>query len=154
MKFKVEPSQDAASVRLTGDIDDDIDAVLVAVEKAAGKKDLVIDCDEIGKINSIGVKGWIGAIQRWKATRKVSFKCCHHNFIDMAIMVPAFTEGCRIMSLQATFVCEECARERLLLVEFKEKLAVMPHDLICTKCAGKLKSADLESDVEFVVANS
>ena len=133
MKIKVDAAGSVAHLALKGDIDDGAQAAMGDVEGAIGKRHIVVDCDGIGRINSIGVKGWIAGLESWRRNRQVSFKNCHHNFIDMAIMVPAFAEGCEILSLQATFTCEDCRRERLLLVEVKDDAPVRPKDLVCTR---------------------
>ena len=152
MKFKVSAMGEAALVLLSGDIDSDVEEVVSAIDTAVGEKNLVFDCQDLRRINSIGVKGWINAVNRWGKRRPVAFRNCPHAFIDMAIMVPAFLGTCEIQSFQATFKCDNCGREALQLVEVKGKQATGTQPTVCPKCGGKLlPGVDLESDLEFVL---
>lgn len=151
MKFKVSALGEAALVLLSGDIDSDVDDVTAAIDAAAASGDLVFDCQDLRRITSIGVKGWIAAVNRWQKTRKVAFRNCPHAFIDMAIMVPAFIGDSDIASFKATFKCDNCHREVMQVIEMTGKQAKGTQPGTCSKCGGKLlPGADLESDLEFV----
>ncbi len=152
MKFKVSAVGDAALVLLSGDIDSDIDDVTSAIDAAVGTKDLVFDCQDLRRINSIGVKGWIGAVHRWSQARTLAFRNCPHSFIDMSIMVPAFIGESAIQSFHATFKCDNCHREALTLIEIQDRKATGTQPSVCGKCGGRmLPGVDLESDLEFVL---
>lgn len=152
MKIKVSALGEAALVLLSGDIDSDVEDVTSAIDAATGAKNLVFDCQDLRRINSIGVKGWINAIGRWSKDRTVAFRNCPHAFIDMAVMVPAFIGTCDVQSFQATFKCDNCHRESLQLIEVKGKQATGTQPTVCAKCGGRLlPGVDLESDLEFVL---
>ncbi len=152
MKFKVSTLGETALVHLSGDIDSDVDEITSAIDAAIGVKPLLFDCRDLRRINSIGVKGWINAVNRWGKTRSVVFRNCPHSFIDMAVMVPAFLGNAAIQSFHATFKCDNCSREAVQLIEIQSKQASGTQPVVCEKCGGKLlPGLDLESDLEFVL---
>jgi len=155
MNYKIQHGAEVSVITLEGDINEEIRESLDEIEKELKSKQVVFDCEGVRKINSIGVRDWMLSLGRLANRCAVSFVNCPEVFVDMAVMVPTFTRGRPIRSFYATYVCEDCAVERTLLVEIKAGQAVLPGDCVCAKCGGKLMpDEELESDIRFVITSA
>lgn len=95
-------------VQLAGQVDDQAD-----IEKAIGTLpappyEMHVNCGQITRINSIGVKNWIKYFQKIQALRvPIFFYDCAPPIVQQMNLVFNFAAGGKVVSLQVPFSCED-----------------------------------------------
>jgi hypothetical protein len=130
-------------IKLSGAIDEttDFDQQLGKLE---GK--LEINCREIDRINSTGIKSWIRYFQ--SGQYEIIFKECSISIIEQINLISNFLVGAVVESLFAPFVCKSCHKELLVLFRvenLKESGFSMPA-VKCVQCQGEAVFDDVEED--------
>lgn len=125
-------------VYLKGDLVNEIKATFEAIESSLVTRDIVFDCSELEKLNSIGVRHWMMFLDRIAKNHTFTFRNCSESFIDTALMIPGFTRNNKIESFFTSFDCQGCTNEKSLLISFVDGRSVVPSSVTCEKCGNKM----------------
>lgn len=133
-------------IKLSGSIEESVD-----FEKLVGEVsgELHVNCKEVPRINSIGVKGWIKYFSSL-ATKgvKLKFSHCSTAIVEQINMISNFTCGGAVESVYVPFSCQTCKAELvgLFKAEDLKKLQLKLPELKCTKCGGKAVFDDIPEE--------
>jgi len=140
--YKVEKQDTSTTVFLLGDLVNDVKPSFDSLEVLFETRDLIFDCEDLGKINSIGVRHWLMFLDRISKAHDFRFRNCREGFMDTAVMIPGFTRNRPIDSFYTNVACQGCANEKSMLVKVKSKKAVRPEPVTCEKCGNSMEIAD------------
>jgi hypothetical protein len=134
----------ALIVQLTGDVDDaaNLEGVIGGIPKPP--MELHVNCAQINRINSVGVKGWIKYFRAAEANGvPVYFYDCSPAIVQQMNLVFNFLCGGKVLSLRANFACESCGATSLYTLKVPDLLqsSFNVPDQKCVKC-GKAASFD------------
>ena len=111
--------------------------------------EMFINCKEVPRINSVGVKGWIkyfqGAVS--KGT-KLKFLECSTAIVEQINLISNFTCGGVVESIYVPFACTNCKSELIGLFKAEDlkKLNLKLPDLKCSKCGGSAVFDDIPEE--------
>jgi hypothetical protein len=133
-------------VRLSGSIEESVNFDEVLGPPPA---EMDINCKEIPRINSIGVKAWIRYFQgaQAKGTR-IRFLECSTAIVEQINLISNFTCGGEVESIYVPFSCTQCKTELvgLFKTEDLKKLDLELPELKCSKCGGKAIFDDIPDE--------
>ena len=110
---------------------------------------IVVNCKEIARINSTGVKAWIKYFQAAQAKGcKLSFQECSTAIVEQVNLISNFACGGTVESIFVPFSCTKCRSEliALLSTEDLKKRGLQIPELPCTKCSAKAVYDDIEEE--------
>lgn len=111
--------------------------------------ELHVNCKEIPRINSVGVKGWIKYFQG-VATKgsKLKFTECSTAIVEQINLISNFACGGQVESIFVPFSCTGCKGELvgLFKTEDLKKLQLKLPELKCSKCGGKAVFDDIPEE--------
>lgn len=122
-------------VKLAGIVDEDNRLGELVEQVAAGT--VVIDLAEVDRINSCGVRDWVGWLGRIEAKpAKVVLVECSPSIVAQINLVSNFTGGGAVKSFYAPYFCAECDQEKVLLVDVADlgPPPVEPPTCRCDEC--------------------
>lgn len=133
-------------LRLAGSIEESVNfEQLVGTPPA----ELHVNCKEIPRINSVGVKAWIKFFQgaQSKGT-KLKFLECSTAIVEQVNLISNFTCGGVVESIFVPFACTTCKSELVGLFKTDDlrKLQLRLPDLKCSKCGGKAVFDDIPEE--------
>ena len=113
-KFKVEPKPkgEKTAILLKGIIDED--ATFDAISKIAGA--IIFNFSGVTSINSCGLRNWVNFIKSM-GDRPIEYEECPPLIVRQLNMVPSFVGPAKVASVFASYVCENCEHEKLVLVD-------------------------------------
>lgn len=127
-------SGDVLAVKIRGTIEENVDFSALF---GPLPKNLEVNCRDITRINSIGIKAWLlyfqGCVNRGV---RVCFLECSVAIIDQINHIHGFTCGAEIRSLTLPFFCNSCKIPILTISEVNELLNnnfALP-EVSCDKC--------------------
>jgi hypothetical protein len=134
------------SVRLMGSIEESVN-----FDQLLGPPppEMEVNCKEIPRINSVGVKAWIKYFQACQAKgTKLRFKECSIAIVEQINLISNFTCGGTVVSLFVPFSCSTCKSELVGLFKSEDlkKMGLNIPDLKCTKCNGKAIFDDIPEE--------
>lgn len=134
------------AVKLSGTIEETVNFdQLIGPPPAA----MEVNCKEIYRINSVGVKGWIKYFQSCQAKgTQLKFVECSTAIVEQINLILNFVCGGEIESIYVPFSCTKCSSELLGLfksVDLKKSNLQVP-ELKCTKCGGSAAFDDLPEE--------
>lgn len=141
-----EQKGNALLVRLSGSIEESAN-----LDQLIGPppSELHINCKEVPRINSVGVKGWIKYFQSasTKGT-KLRFQECSTAIVEQINLISNFTAGGVVESIFVPFSCVTCKSELIGLFKTEDlkKMGFNLPDLKCTKCGGKAVFDDIPEE--------
>lgn len=141
-----EQKGNVLSVRLMGSIEETVnfDQLL-----GAPPQEMEVNCKEIPRINSVGVKAWIKYFQtcQGKGT-KLRFVECSTAIVEQINLISNFVCGGIVESIFVPFSCTSCKSELvgLFKTEDLKKLQLKLPDLKCTKCGNKAVFDDIPEE--------
>ena len=103
---------------------------------------LIVNCEKIRYINSVGVKHWILFFEELR-TQEVSllFESCAISVVYQLNFVANFIRPEEIASIQLPFLCSSCGRESIAtrtITELTPGGSILLPQLKCEKCAEPL----------------
>ncbi len=108
-----------------------------------------VNCKEIPRINSVGVKAWIKYFQsaQQKGT-KLKFSDCSTAIVEQINLISNFVCGGTVESIYVPFSCVGCRSELIGLfkVEDLRKIKLKLPELKCSKCGQKAVFDDIEEE--------
>lgn len=132
-------------VELTGALEETFD-----FQKIIGPPptELIVNCKGISRINSAGVKSWIGyfTLCKNKGT-KVTLIECSIPVVEQINMIANFACGAHIKSIYVPFFCPGCKRQLMALFgidDLVKKNMELPN-IQCPQCA---KAVQFDDQVE------
>jgi hypothetical protein len=108
-----------------------------------------VNCKEVPRINSVGVKAWIKYFQAaTSAGTKLKFTDCSTAIVEQINLISNFTCGGEVESVYVPFACTNCKSELVGLFkvpDLKQFGQDIP-ELKCTKCGGKAVFDDIPEE--------
>lgn len=134
------------AVRIMGSIEESVNFDQLIGPPPA---EMEVNCKEIPRINSVGVKGWIKYFQSCQAKgTKLKFVECSTAIVEQINLISNFTCGGMVDSIYVPFSCSSCKTELLGLFKTDDlkKLQMKLPDLKCTKCGNKAVFDDIPEE--------
>lgn len=116
---------------------------------------LVLVLRDIVRVNSVGVKNWIKAIDRIDESSDVVLAECSLAIVAQINMVKNFAGRARIRSFFAPYYCSSCDTEFRFLYDVDHDFGPAPYQapaVDCPRCKRPLLFDDIEADYLQVVA--
>jgi anti-anti-sigma regulatory factor len=141
-----EQKGSALVVRLTGSIEESVN-----FDQLIGPPpgELWVNCKEIPRINSVGVKAWIKYFQgaQQKGT-KLKFEECSIAIVEQINLISNFTCGGEVQSIYVPFAYGKCGAELvgLFTQDALKKVNFQIPPLKCTKCGGEAAFDDIPEE--------
>lgn len=134
LQIRKKPDGKILVVWLSGTVDENSNFNDLGEDQVAEYR---INCREIHRINSTGIKAWCNYFQSLrKKGAKLTFLECAPTLVEQANYLTGFIERNEIESLCPIFYCEKCNVESLVTCEvqdLKERNFVLP-PVRCFKC--------------------
>lgn len=141
-----EQKDGALIVRLSGSIEESVNFDQLI---GAPPAELHVNCKEIPRINSVGVKAWIKFFQSAQSKgTKLKFFECSTAIVEQINLISNFACGGEIESIYVPFSCGNCKSELVGLfktVDLKKLNLEIP-DLKCSKCGGTAAFDDIPEE--------
>lgn len=146
LKARKEPHDGVSHVFLSGVVDEnaDFDALFGTVAH-----DLRVNCKEIERINSAGVRNWVAFFESLKGMGiRLTFQECSVAITAQLSMIVNFGAGGTIESICLPYACATCAGNfiAVVTVEKLKKISGKIPNLTCPKCGGSAVFDEIESD--------
>lgn len=112
-------------------------------------EDMEINCKEVPRINSVGVKGWIRYFQNCRAKgTNLHFVECSTAIVEQINLISNFTCGGSVDSIFVPFSCSKCKSELVGLFKTADlkRIEFKLPDLKCTKCGGAATFDDIPDE--------
>ncbi len=134
------------TVRMVGSVEESVE-----FEQLIGPitGELVVNCKEIPRINSVGVKGWIKYFQVLQQKGvKLKFIECSTAIVEQINLISNFTCGGQVESIFVPFSCTACKGEFIGLFKTEDlrKLNYKVPDLKCSRCGGMAVFDDIPEE--------
>jgi DNA-directed RNA polymerase subunit RPC12/RpoP/anti-anti-sigma regulatory factor len=111
--------------------------------------ELHVNCKEVPRINSVGVKAWIRYFQaaQTKGT-KLRFQECSTAIVEQINLISNFTCGGVVESIYVPFSCTNCKGELVGLFKTDDlkKMQFNLPELKCSKCSSKAIFDDIPEE--------
>jgi anti-anti-sigma regulatory factor len=134
-KVSTEKTANGMVAHLVGIIDADSD-----LKKLIGKPEgatLTIDCGEVSRINSAGIRNWLRYFEYLvESGIKFEFENCPSVLIDQFNQISQFGRGGKVISMQLPYTCKTCEHEFTVAIQ-TEQLVNQNFNLpvhSCPKC--------------------
>jgi hypothetical protein len=132
-------------ISLAGRIDENAD--LAALAAAVPPDGATLDLGGLTRINSIGIREWMDFVMGL-APRKVRLERCAPVFVEQLNAIANFTGGAELVSVLASFECENDGEVTNLEVQLddarKQKLPAAP---ACRQCGATMTPA--QEDAQY-----
>lgn len=134
------------SVRLSGSIEENVN-----FEQLIGGTpfELEVNCKEIVRINSLGVKAWIKYFQECKAKgTKLKFVECSTAIVEQMNLISNFACEGLVESIHVPFSCTACGSEFVGLFKTDDLIhseMVLP-EVKCPKCSSLAEFDDIPDE--------
>jgi hypothetical protein len=141
-----EQKGNVLAVRLAGSIEESVNFDQLIGPPPA---ELQVNCKEVPRINSVGVKAWIKYFQGAQAKgTKLSFVECSTAIVEQINLISNFTCGGLVDSVYVPFSCENCKTELVGLFKTADlkKVNCEPPELKCSKCGGRAVFDDIPEE--------
>jgi anti-anti-sigma regulatory factor len=141
-----EQKGNSITVRMVGSVEESVE-----FEQLIGPVtgELVVNCKEIPRINSVGVKGWIKYFQALQQKGvKLKFVECSTAIVEQINLISNFVCGGSVESIYVPFSCMGCKGEFIGLFKTDDlrKLKFQVPELKCSKCGGKAVFDDIPEE--------
>ena len=133
-------------VRLVGSIEESVN-----FESLIGPAvpEIQVNCREVPRINSIGVKAWIKYFSSLQQRgTKLRFVECSTAIVEQINLISNFTCGGTVESIYLPFSCGGCKGEFIasFKVEDLRRIAQNVPEMTCPKCSGKAIFDDIPEE--------
>ena len=136
----------ATVIRMVGSVEESVEFEQIVGPVTA---EVVVNCKEIPRINSVGVKAWIKYFQglQQKGT-KLKFIECSTAIVEQINLISNFVSGGAVESIYVPFSCTKCKSEfiGLFKVEDIKKLNAQIPELKCGKCGSAAVFDDIPEE--------
>lgn len=126
--FRVSEKPDEVSIVLGGSIDETSE---MTPPPARGRR-VVIDAENVSRINSLGVRAWILMMEGLAAeTNDVAVRNLPAVLVTQASMISTFLGNARVESFKTPWICMNCENS---LEQLHGGSDAVPESLQCPKC--------------------
>lgn len=102
-----------------------------------------VDLRGIDRINSIGVRNWVGLLSKVTASREVFIEAVSYPMVMQAICVHSFFGRATVVSCMAPYSCLGCGRTASVVVSRTEAASGMK-DKPCSECKAMMSFDELD----------
>ncbi len=141
-----EQKGNAVVVKLSGSVEESVNFDQLIGPPPA---ELIVNCKDIPRINSVGVKAWIKYFQGAQAKgTKLTFQECSTAIVEQINLISNFTCGGVVESIYVPFSCTSCKSELVGLFKADDlkKMQLKLPELKCTKCGNKAVFDDIPEE--------
>ncbi len=139
MKTKVRNEGNLSTLSLEGPIAEHARKPLLAVIQELTGKDVVVDCENVSSINSVGCIGWLNFINGLpKDLRSLRFQNCRSVFLDYANLVRGFLGNGKVETVLMPYVCDNCDHslsQKMTAAGLEDHLSKA---VVCPKCNSEM----------------
>jgi anti-anti-sigma regulatory factor len=134
LNVKREQQGNTLILHLSGEVNEAVD---FAKTIGATAPDTVLNCKEVSRVNSVGVKGWVRYFQEQaKGGTKLRFVECSPAIVEQLNIIMNFSCGGKVESVYVPFVCTSPTCKKNLVGLFKtEDLKRLNFNLPAVKCS-------------------
>ncbi|MBY0471890.1 hypothetical protein K2X30_12045 [bacterium] len=140
-----ETTDQGLVVRLSGTIEENVNfEQLIGTPPAK----LIVNCKEVARINSVGVKAWIKYFQSLQGKSKLRFQECSTAIVEQINLISNFLCGGGLDSIYVPFTCVSCKSQLvgLFKIEDLKKMGMNVPELKCSKCGNKAVFDDIPEE--------
>jgi hypothetical protein len=142
LTWRIDVSPHLVRVTLVGEIGLDVDfAPLMAA--LSGAKSIEMDLRGVRRLNSCGIREWIGFIRELSTTRAVSLVRCSPAIVNQLNTLRNFTGQAEVRSIVIPFLCASCGHEESSIADAVPGVVPEIEDRICPVCGRALEFDDL-----------
>jgi anti-anti-sigma regulatory factor len=148
LNVKREQQGGTLVLHLSGEVNEAVD-----FNQALGttEPDTLLNCKEVTRVNSVGVKGWVKFFQeRVKQGTKLRFVECSPAIVEQLNIIMNFACGGRVESVYVPFVCTSPTCRKSLVGLFKtddlKRLNFNLPSVKCSKCGSEALFDDLPEE--------
>jgi hypothetical protein len=135
--FQVVKNDDRNCVLLQGQIDEDTN-----FEGLSGiESPIVFNFKNLTGISSIGIRSWVNFLKDLGA-KEIFYEECSPLIVRQMNMVPSFLGNAKVLSVFVPYVCENCEKEKLVLVSADQFGKNVTETFPCDAC----KQGEMELD--------
>ena len=120
-------------IELHGRIDERADLTRLA-EEIKSSDNVRLDCFDIARVNSIGVRDWVNFIRALPATIRITMERCSPAMVAQFNMIKNFTGRAQVESVSAPFICDSCGQQTNLIVNVMDRIAPRLRAPECSSC--------------------
>lgn len=144
LKIKPERAGTALVLKLEGEIDETFDLTKLL---PGYPPEMQVNCRGVNRINSVGVKAWIGYFQKVPPVVKLSFTECSPAIVEQFNLIKNFKCSGEVISICVPFMCKKCAKNVINVFEVKalqaSKCALPP---VKCPCGGEAEFDDIPEE--------
>ena len=141
-RWSIEEAQSTTTIRLQGALDENVvhDELAQTITQP-----VVFDLEELGTINSVGVREWVQFVDRIADFGPHELVRCSPAFVFQLNLIYNFLGNARVQSVIAPYVCDSCKIERNIEVDTRAGSNTVLPKLACKTCDGPLSFDGIES---------
>ena len=133
-------------IRLAGEITEDVDFAAIIGDLP---NSTVLNCKDVSRLNSLGVKTWIKFFQK-EQERGVKLRLteCSPAVVEQINLILNFVCGGTVESLYLPFNCSKCGKGfvGLYRTEDLKKINLQIPDVTCGHCGGSASFDDIHEE--------
>jgi serine/threonine protein kinase len=137
---EISRMKDCAIVKISGVLNENLAMTALA---DALESSVVLDLDGVLGITSAGIREWLNALERLRAT-ELLFIRCRPELILQFNMIQDFARGGKIVSLYLPYTCAECDEEINILADLRRD-----YEIVASGPSKKAKCSNCGGDAEF-----
>lgn len=135
-------SDDILMVHFKGIIDEDSDFSSIPLK---GKKEYHFNFNDINAINSCGIREWVSFTEKLNKEAKLIFLNCTQMIVEQINMVAGFfPKGSEIRNFYAPYFCDNCDKEKSILLEKSQIEGTEAPSVKCPECGEEMEFDALE----------
>jgi anti-anti-sigma regulatory factor len=152
MRIKGSKSGKTLTVDLSGDLDESTDKAFAKLAVGPGIQTVTLNMAGLGKINSIGVRHFIGVLDRVASKSELLLINCSTTYVDYCNLLAKTLHAELVESFEIPYACESCRFEsRPMFERAMLQDGAKTQAMACLKCGGEAKpSVDLDRYLEFL----
>lgn len=142
LSWTIVDKEGSARIELAGEVTEDSDfRPLLEVTQPT----IVLDLADVRRINSCGVREWIGFVNTLSSTgRTVVMERCSVAIVHQLNMIMNFRGNAEVVSVFAAYFCAKCGVEHSRLIDLRgEAKAELEQPLPCPTCGAAMEFDDL-----------
>ena len=120
MRVSVKNRNNLVYIGLSGAIDEGARPALDTALDALRRSPATINCRRIDRMNSLGIKLWVGFAKEIGSSPPLALEECPMVMLAYAQLVPNFFRPFRITSIVISLGCVDCGKEQKLTVTAQE----------------------------------
>jgi anti-anti-sigma regulatory factor len=156
ISIQVTDEADGTKVKYIGPINEEAEVHLLQLAGRLGKH-CVINFRQVELVNSCGVRCWINFMRdaEREAGREIIFEECTSEIVMQINMIPSFRGSALVKSVYASFVCDNCNSQEMVLFEQGKNMPqgnASAEAQVCKSCGSAMEMEELED--EFFAFNA